>query len=125
MTWVSHWTNGIQYGKKLVGIEYGPDGVGLTAEFQDGEKLAGSMIIGADGPRSSVRDLLLGEEAAKVTPLEVVHSNVAIKYHDAEKARFVRSAHPVFSMVTHPDCFCFIASKFMPYLNHAKIKSTN
>ncbi|MCJ1417254.1 hypothetical protein MMC32_003596 [Xylographa parallela] len=104
----------VQYGKKLVGIEYGPDGVGLTAEFQDGEKLAGSMIIGADGPRSSVRDLLLGEEAAKVTPLEVVHSNVAIKYHDAEKARFVRSAHPVFSMVTHPDCFCFIAIQDVP-----------
>ena len=104
-------TKNMQYGKKLVDIEYGPDGVGLTATFEDGEKISASMIVGADGPRSSVRDLLLGVEKAKVTPLEVVHSNVAIKYNDAEKAKFVRSAHPVFSMVTHPDCFCFIASE--------------
>lgn len=74
------------------------------------------MIVGADGPRSSVRKLLLGEEKAKVTPLEVVHSNTAVKYNDAEKSRFVRSTHPSFSMVTHPDCVCFIAGMFTFYL---------
>lgn len=82
----------------------------MTATFKDGDKVSGTILVGADGPRSSVRDLLLGEEKAKVTPLDVVHSNVAVTYHDAEKAKFVRSAHPSFSMVTHPECFCIIAS---------------
>ena len=79
--------------------------------FKDGEKMSGTMVIGCDGPRSKVRELLFGPDKASVTPLEVVHSNVAVRYNDAEKARFVRSAHPSFSIVTHPDCFCFISSK--------------
>lgn len=86
----------------------------MTAEFENGKKVRASLIVGCDGPRSKVRDLLLGEEKAKVTPLELVHSNTAVVYGDAEKAKFVRSAHPIFSMACHPDAFCFISSKFSP-----------
>ena len=100
-----------QYGKDLDNISYGPNGEGVTAMFKDGDKISGTMIIGCDGPRSKTRELLLGPSKASVTPLEVVHSNVAVCYDDAEKAKFVRSAHPSFSMATHPDCFSFISSK--------------
>ena len=106
---LDHLLNDRQYGKELSDISYGPDGNGVTAVFKDGEKVFGTIIVGCDGPRSSVRNFLLGEEAAKVTPLNVVHSNVAVCYHDAEKSKFVRTVHPSFSMVTHPDCFAFIA----------------
>jgi hypothetical protein len=45
-----------------------------------------------------------------VTPLEIVHSNVAITYGDAEKAKFVRSAHPVFSCAIKPGLLSFLSS---------------
>jgi 2-polyprenyl-6-methoxyphenol hydroxylase-like FAD-dependent oxidoreductase len=54
-----------------------------------------------------------------VTPLEIVHSNVAITYHDAEKARFVRSAHPVFSIAVSPGILSFISSMSLPKLPNA------
>ncbi|MCJ1255548.1 hypothetical protein MMC24_003364 [Lignoscripta atroalba] len=104
----------VQYGKELCDISYGPNGVGVTARFKNGDKLSGTVIIGCDGPRSSVRDYLFGPEKASVTPLNVVHSNVAVQYNDAVKAKFVRSTHPLFSLVTHPDCFCFISIQDVP-----------
>ncbi|KAI9690268.1 MAG: hypothetical protein M1822_009229 [Bathelium mastoideum] len=102
----------VHYGHTLSGITYGSDDV--TAEFENGKEVRGTLIVGCDGPRSKVRDLLLGEEKAKVTPLELVHSNTAVVYGDAEKAKFVRSTHPIFSMACHPDAFCFIAIQDVP-----------
>jgi len=49
-----------------------------------------------------------------VTPLEIVHSNVAITYGDAEKARFVRSAHPVFSFAVKPGLLSFLSIQDVP-----------
>ena len=116
---MDHWLNYLKYGKELSDISYSTDGSGVTAIFKDGEKVSGTIIVGCDGPRSSVRTFLLGEEAAKVTPLNVVHSNLAVCYHDAEKAKFVRTIHQSFSMVTHPDCFSFIAGiRYMKCLRH-------
>jgi hypothetical protein len=71
-------------------------------------------MLGCDGPRSKVRETLLGHEEGGVTPMEIVHSNVAIVYHDAEKAKFVRSAHPIFSLMVHPSLLSFIASLYSP-----------
>lgn len=82
----------------------------MTASFTNGSFYKGSLVVGCDGPRSKVRELLLGKQRADITPMEIIHSNVAIVYGDAEKARFVRSAHPVFSMMVHPEMLVFIAS---------------
>ena len=86
----------------------------MTAEFENGREVKGTLIVGCDGPHSKVRDLLVGEGKARVTPLELVHSNTAVIYGDAEKAKFVRSTHPIFSMACHPDAFCFISSESSP-----------
>ncbi|KAI9796417.1 MAG: hypothetical protein M1833_006189 [Piccolia ochrophora] len=88
---------------ELSDLSYSPDGTGVEASFVNGEKVLGSLIIGSDGPRSKVRDLLLGPDQAATTPLEVVHVNVVVNYGDAEKAKFVRSSHPVFSFTIHPN----------------------
>jgi hypothetical protein len=72
----------------------------------------GSTIVGTDGPRSKVRELLLGLEKGAVCPVDIVHSNVAIVYHDSEKAQFIRTAQPVFSCMVHPNIMSFIASEF-------------
>jgi 2-polyprenyl-6-methoxyphenol hydroxylase-like FAD-dependent oxidoreductase len=96
-----------QYGYALATIRY--EETGVTAIFTNGELVRGSIIIGSDGPRSQVRKEILGSEA-DVTPLEIVHSNVAITYGDAKKARFIRSAHPVFSFAVRPGLLSFLSS---------------
>jgi len=84
----------IQYDHSLTDIHYNPDNT-VTAEFANGATEIGSMIVGADGPRSAVRCLLLSEEAAAVKPLEnVIHTNITFCPQDKEKAMFLRSAHP-------------------------------
>ncbi|MGW2251315.1 FAD-dependent oxidoreductase [Kitasatospora sp. NPDC001660] len=47
---------GIRYGKRLVGVEEGADGI--TARFADGSTATGDLLIGADGTGSTVRTLI-------------------------------------------------------------------
>jgi len=91
----------IRYGSSLASIEYGAEDAEVTATFANGETATGSLIIGTDGPRSKVRDILLGADG-DLTLFGAVQSNVAVVYHDAEKAKFVRRAHPVFSIAVSP-----------------------
>jgi len=101
----------VKYGYDLASIRY--EEAGVTAVFTNGEVVAGSIIIGSDGPKSQVRRELLGPEA-DVTPLEIVHSNVAIVYGDAEKAKFVRSGHPVFCFAVKPGLLSFLSIQDVP-----------
>jgi 2-polyprenyl-6-methoxyphenol hydroxylase-like FAD-dependent oxidoreductase len=96
-----------QYGYDLANIRY--EEAGVTAVFTNREHVAGSIIIGTDGPRSKVRGVLLGSEA-DVSSLDIVHSNVAVTYGDPEKAKFVRSAHSLFSMAVRPGVLSFMSS---------------
>ncbi|RFU28012.1 hypothetical protein B7463_g8318, partial [Scytalidium lignicola] len=99
------------YGYELVDVQYDEDGA--TVIFANGERATGTLIIGTDGPRSKVREIILGSEA-EVTPMEIVHSNVAVTYGDAEKARFIRSAHPVFSLAVRPGLLSFLSIQDVP-----------
>ncbi|MER5426089.1 FAD-dependent oxidoreductase, partial [Streptosporangium roseum] len=45
-----------EYGKRLVGVEESP--TRITARFADGTTATGDVLIGADGIRSTVRDLI-------------------------------------------------------------------
>jgi 2-polyprenyl-6-methoxyphenol hydroxylase-like FAD-dependent oxidoreductase len=46
----------IEYGKRLVAVEDGPDSV--TAKFEDGSTATADVLIGADGIHSVVRTLI-------------------------------------------------------------------
>ncbi len=46
----------VEHGKRLVGVEEGPDRV--TARFADGTRASADILIGADGIRSTVRSLI-------------------------------------------------------------------
>ncbi|KAF4635777.1 hypothetical protein G7Y89_g2323 [Cudoniella acicularis] len=91
----------IQYSKTISFITHSEDGATVTAHFADGTTAGGSILVGADGARSIVRTLLLGAEAAAITPLEVAASIVQAKY-TAEQVKFLRSWHPIYVAAPHP-----------------------
>jgi 2-polyprenyl-6-methoxyphenol hydroxylase-like FAD-dependent oxidoreductase len=111
-------TEGIEvlWGKSLNGITYDVDGEGVTAQFADGSTYRGDVLVGADGPKSKVRELLLGAERAVNSSVGIVYNMAIVKYGDAEKAKHVRSAHPVNCLGYNQNgTFSFISSKYLTF----------
>ncbi|KAL8731725.1 MAG: hypothetical protein Q9181_004193 [Wetmoreana brouardii] len=92
----------VKWGKTLTNLSYGEDGKGVTAHFADGSSYEGDLVLGADGPRSTVRESLLGAEAAQSKPCGIVQNMTLVKYGDAEKALHVRSGGPLFYLGYNP-----------------------
>ncbi|KAL8974400.1 MAG: hypothetical protein Q9197_001369 [Variospora fuerteventurae] len=85
----------VQYGKHLDSITFGEHEQGVTAMFADGTSVSGTLVVGADGTRSKVREVAMGSaEKAATTPFPIWHMNLTVCYGDAEKARHVRSEFP-------------------------------
>ncbi|CAI6083246.1 hypothetical protein V2G26_018851 [Clonostachys chloroleuca] len=74
------------------------DGVKIT--FKDGSETRADFVIGADGPRSKVRQLLLGEEKSQLTKSDFVCGYTSAVLGQ-EKAEAILKAHPVWAMVYH------------------------
>ena len=93
----------IQEGKALTNITYSDDGNTVTAHFADGSSDIGSLLVGTDGPKSTVRQLLLGPEKAQPTKLNFASTMCFTKY-TREQAQFLRAppAHPLFQVSPHP-----------------------
>ncbi|KAK2614020.1 hypothetical protein N8I77_000881 [Diaporthe amygdali] len=84
----------VEYGKLLSNVIFPEDG-GVIAHFADGTTVHGSMIIGADGPRSKLREIAVGNaEDAATTKFQIFHTNMTVCYNDADKALFVRKQYP-------------------------------
>jgi 2-polyprenyl-6-methoxyphenol hydroxylase-like FAD-dependent oxidoreductase len=94
----------IQYGKALTDIYYPDDGKTVTAHFADGSSTNGTLLVGTDGTRSIVRNLLLGPQKAALTTLEFAASIVQAKY-SSEQVKFLRSWHPLYVAAPHPAGF--------------------
>jgi hypothetical protein len=102
----------VQWGKTLNDITYDSNGEGLTAHFIDGSKYHGELLVGADGPKSKVREILLDVEKAARTLLDIVYNMSIVNYRDVEKALHVNSAHPYNSFGYNPKgIFSFVARK--------------
>ncbi|KAF2172608.1 hypothetical protein M409DRAFT_49163 [Zasmidium cellare ATCC 36951] len=69
----------IHFSKRLADITF-PDSDTVCAEFEDGEKAVGNLLIGADGSRSVVRRFLYGEENSKNRQLPIRMINARVTY---------------------------------------------
>lgn len=106
----------VQHDKSLTSLTYGANGTGVTAHFHDGTTATGDIIIGADGARSSVRELLLGKEKAALTASPVINLMAKVNFNDAERAAHVRSGNPILKLAFHPNgAMSIIARKFTPH----------
>ena len=79
----------VQRGAKLVGADTSnPDG-GVALSFDDGSRISGSAVVGADGACSTVRRLIFGEDAS-IAPIDtgmVSHSGLLVP-KDGETLHF-------------------------------------
>ncbi|KAJ5205841.1 Monooxygenase FAD-binding [Penicillium cf. griseofulvum] len=94
----------VQWGKRFSGLVHSPDGNYVTARFADGTEVIGSLLIATDGPHSTTRTVLVGEEAAKVTPIDFA-STMCYTQHTREHALFLRAHphHPLYQVSPHPE----------------------
>lgn len=92
----------IQYGKHLQNITYAEDGTNVTAHFSDGTSVSGSLLVGADGARSTTRSLLLGSEFGAINHIPYCATFIQQRF-TTEQALYLRSFHPLFLASAHPN----------------------
>ncbi|PMD41049.1 hypothetical protein L207DRAFT_348528 [Hyaloscypha variabilis F] len=91
----------MKYGKTLSSISYNDSGSGVSAHFADGTSVSGDVLIGTDGPRSKVRELVVGKERSEARPAGVVAAIVRSKY-TAEQALELRQHASLMTIAYHP-----------------------
>ncbi|KAF1830657.1 hypothetical protein BDW02DRAFT_572827 [Decorospora gaudefroyi] len=92
----------IQYDKRLSDITYAPDNQSVTAHFTDGTTATGCMLVGADGARSSTRQILLGRDLGAINHIPYAATFVQCTF-TTEQALYLRSFHPLYLASAHPD----------------------
>ncbi|KAM5343379.1 hypothetical protein ACJ41O_011916 [Fusarium nematophilum] len=97
----------LHWGKAISNISYSDDNLSVTAKFTDGTQDTGCILVATDGPHSTVRTLLLGEEKAKVTPIPFA-STMCFTKHTREHAIYLRQAphNPLYQVGPHPNGYC-------------------
>ncbi|KAH8732686.1 hypothetical protein GQ44DRAFT_696271 [Phaeosphaeriaceae sp. PMI808] len=90
----------IRFEKLLVNVTCEND-KSVTAHFSDGSTVNGAMLVGADGARSTTRQLLLGAELGTIDQVPYAATFVQRKF-SKEQALFLRSFHPLFLASAHP-----------------------
>ncbi len=73
----------------------------MSARFEDGTEITGNVIIGSDGPKSSVRRLLVGLERTQLTKTPVTLLNFTQTY-TAEQALHLQQLHPMYKIGYYP-----------------------
>ncbi|EOD51719.1 putative fad binding domain-containing protein [Neofusicoccum parvum UCRNP2] len=92
---------GKKYNKRLTSVDT-TSGSGVTATFADGTRHTASLLVGAEGAHSLVRERLLGPEKGRVLHSPFVLSMVLTKL-PAEQALAYREKHHRICATFHPN----------------------
>ncbi|KAL9614588.1 MAG: hypothetical protein Q9167_000957 [Letrouitia subvulpina] len=93
----------VKWGKAISDITYSDNGKTVTAHFLDGTEDTGCLLVGADGPHSSSRAILVGAKNAKCDPIDFAATMCFTKL-PRDKAIALRSEphHPLYQCAPHP-----------------------
>ncbi|CBF71386.1 hypothetical protein AN6750.2 [Aspergillus nidulans FGSC A4] len=94
----------IRWNHRITAIEYSGDGKYATAYFDGQTSVTASLVVGADGARSTVRELLLGPQNGRIRTVPYCATWVQARY-TAEQARFLRTFHPLYIAGINPAGF--------------------
>lgn len=75
----------------------------VTADFRDGTSDTGDLVVGCDGSHSTVRQFLVGAEAAELQPVDLTMINFPLGNYTADEARLLQTLHPIFKIAAHPE----------------------
>jgi hypothetical protein len=87
----------VEYGKEIIDVAFNESGNGVIATFRDGSIARGSLLLGADGPRSKIRQIIFNDDngtRSSVSRFHIFHTNMTVSYGDADKARYLRQVFP-------------------------------
>ena len=92
----------IRFNTVLDSFEAPPEGSdgGIKLKFADGSEDTTDFLVGADGSRSKVRHLLMGEEKAALTKSDFVCGYASV-VPGKETAEAMLKAHPIWTMAYH------------------------
>lgn len=90
----------IRYGKRLVSIDT-TSGPGVTATFQDGTTHTATVLVGAEGAHSPVREHLLGPDKGALLNSGIVLSILQSKL-PVDRALALRALHHRIACAFHP-----------------------
>lgn len=91
----------IRWGKELTKLSSTADSVQLA--FHDGDSVDVDFVFGADGTSSTVRELLLGHDAARSQRSGLMFATGIINDGDVAKIKRIVDAHPVAAIMMGTD----------------------
>jgi 2-polyprenyl-6-methoxyphenol hydroxylase-like FAD-dependent oxidoreductase len=106
----------LRFNKRLDSLDFGNSDIDpVTAHFTDGTTLTSKIVIGADGPRSRVRELLIkNPDHASPSRLPYFATFLQTRF-TAPQALFLRKFHPLYLAGVHPlGHFCFFGIQDIP-----------
>ena len=104
----------VLFGKTFINMTFDESIAPVTAHFSDGSSYPSAIIISPDSPRSRIRELQLGPEKSKSTPLGIAENSTPVHYNNAGKAKHVRSRSPTIAIGYHPDGISNVISSMSP-----------